>query len=78
MSGVDVDCGAGASQTKRKAVIRKDSAETHDYVCCLDMEVDIDKGLEEMGFVPRAVGEPLRVKHMCDKMCNETGFRFFF
>ena len=29
-----------------------------------------------MRFVPSAVGEPLRVKHMCDIMCNEKGFKF--
>ena len=44
---------------------------------CQDMEVDDDKRLEELGFVPSAVGEPLRVKHICDKKCNDMGFNFY-
>ena len=48
-------------------MIRKESVETQDYVSCQGMEVDDDKSLEELGFVPSAVGEPLRVKQMCDK-----------
>ena len=50
---------------------------------CQDMEVDSDKSLEEVGFVPSAVSdsagwhEPLRVKHMCDKKCNKKSFKFF-
>ena len=35
-----------------------------------------DKSLEELGFVPRAVGEPLPVKHMCDKKCDEKRLKF--
>ena len=42
------------------------------------MEVASGKSLEEMGFVPSAVGELLRVKHMCDKWCDEKDFKFFF
>ena len=44
--------------------------------------MDSGKRMEEMGFVPKAVSEPagcrepLRVKHMCDKKCNEEGFNF--
>ena len=53
-------------------MIRKESTETQEFVSGQDMEEGNDKSLEEMGFVPRAVGEPLRVKHMCDKKCNET------
>ena len=62
---------------KRKAVMRKESAETQDYVSCHDMEVDNDKSQEEVGFVRSAVSDSagrhdhLRVKHMCDKKCNE-------
>ena len=91
-SRVDVNCmgslrerssvsSVGASQQKRTAVIRKESAQTQDYVSCHDMEVDDDKSLEDIGFVPSVVGnaewrEPLRVKYMCDKKCNEEGCKF--
>ena len=73
---------AGVSQKNRNAVTRKESVETQDYGTCPDMEVDNDKSLEETGFVPKAVSDPagcrelLRVKHMCDKTCNEEGFNF--
>ena len=69
--------GDGASQKKRKAVIRKESSETKDYVSREDMEVESDKSLEVMGNVPSAVGEPLRVKHMCDKKCNQRSSSLF-
>ena len=55
---------------------RTESAETPDHVSCQDMDVDDSKSLEKLGFVPRAVDEPLRVKHMCDKKCNEKSFKF--
>ena len=61
---------AGGSQKKRKAVVRKESAETHDYTSCQDTEVDNDKSLEEMDFLPSAVSEsvgwhePLRVMYI--------------
>ena len=67
-------CSVEASQKKRRAVIRKESAETQDFVSWQDMEEGNDKSLEEIGFVPRPVGEPLLVKHMCDKKCEEMGF----
>ena len=51
--------------------------ETQDSVSCKDMEVDDDTRLKELGFVPSAVGEPLRVKHMCDKKCNDMCFKFY-
>ena len=41
---------AEASQKKRKAVIRKESAERQDYVSCHDMEVDDDESVEDMVF----------------------------
>ena len=75
---------AGASKKKGKTEIRKASAETRDHVCCLDLDVGSDKSLEKMGFLPGAVSdsavwrEPLNVKYMCDNMCNEEGFKFFF
>ena len=51
--------------------MRKEPGETQDYVSCQNMVVDDTKSLEEMGFVPSAVGEPPWVKHVCDKSCKE-------
>ena len=45
-------------------------------VFCQDMETDDNKSLEELGFVPSAVGELIRVKHMCDQKCDEKGLMF--
>ena len=85
VSRVDFDCmgtlddrnftsSDGSSQKMRKAVIRKESAETQDYVSCQDMEAEDNNSLE--GFIPSAVGEPLRVKHMCDQKRDEKGLKF--
>ena len=47
------------------------------------MEVDDDKSLEEMCHVASVVSEssgwhePLRVMYICDKTCNEEGFKFY-
>ena len=49
-----------------------------------EMEVDINKSWEVLGFVPNAVSdsawwhELLRVKYTCDEKCNAEGFKFFF
>ena len=59
-----------------EAVMRKEVAEKFDCVSCQHRKVDDNKSLEELGFVPSAVGEPLRVKHMCSKKCNGKGFKF--
>ena len=59
------------TEKEKRVVIRKGSAETQDHVTDQDTEVDDNNGLEEIGFVPSAVGEPLRAKHMWDKKCNE-------
>ena len=48
--------------------MRKESTETGDYMFCQNMEIDDDKSLE--------VSELLRVKHMCDKKCNEKSVNF--
>ena len=62
--------------------MRKESAETQDYVSCQDTEVDNDKSKEEAGSARSAASDSagrhdqLRVKHMCDKMCNEEGSNF--
>ena len=67
-------------------MIRKESAETQDYVSYHDMEVDSDKSLEEAGLVLSTVidsagwHEPLRVKYMstcATKQCDEQGFTFY-
>ena len=67
---------AGGSHKKKKAAVRKESAETQGHASDLQkksMEIDNDKSLEEMGVVPSAMNESggwheaLRVKKMCDK-----------
>ena len=35
-----------------------------------------DESLEEIGFVPSAVGELLRIKHIRDTKCNDRSFKF--
>ena len=62
---------------KTNVVVRQESAETQDYVSCQDMDVDGGTSLEELGFVPSAVGELLRVKHMCDKKSRDKRFKFY-
>ena len=32
--------------------------------------------IEEIGFVPSAVSEPLWALHLCDNQCREQGFKF--
>ena len=70
------ECSVENSQKKKRGALRKETAETQDCVSCQDMEVDDNKSLEEMGFVPSAAGELLRVTHMCDKKGDERGFKF--
>ena len=69
---------------RRRAVVRKESADTQEDESCQqnDMEVDKDEGMEEFelhrergerfGWVART----LRAKYMCDKS-NKEGFKFF-
>ena len=40
---------AEVPQKKRKAVVRKESAETQDYASCQSMEVDDNNSFEELG-----------------------------
>ena len=67
---------AGHAQKKRKAVVRKESADTH------ELEMGRDESLEELSFVPSAVSGPvgwrefLRAKYMCDKKCNNEASSF--
>ena len=63
------------SQAKKKSeVTRKESAKTQDYVSMPRRGVFC---VEELGMVPSSVGEPLRVKHLCDGKCNGIGFKFY-
>ena len=55
---------AGISQKKRKAAVRKESAETQESCQQNDTEVDRDEGMEELSFVPSAVSDT-------------AGFKFF-
>ena len=70
---------AGGLQKKRKAVVRKEFADTQEYE---SRQQDWNKSLEELAFVPSAVSDSaawrdsFRVKYMCDKKCNKEGFKF--
>ena len=33
--------------------------------------------MEELSFIPSAVGEPRSALHMCDNKCREEGFKFY-
>ena len=67
---------AGASQKKSDAVTRQESSETQKYVRYQDMEIDDDKSLEEIGFVPVSDSAGWGVKYTCDKKCNKESFKF--
>ena len=75
---------AGDLQKKRKAVVQKEFADTQEYESRQqnDVEVDLNKSLEELSFVPSVVSDSarwrdsFRVKYMCDKKCNKEGFKF--
>ena len=64
---------AGFSQEKRKAVVRKESAETQDCEFCQQRMVL--RWIKTRAWT--GLREPLRVKHMCDKNCDKEGFKFF-
>ena len=59
----------------RIAVLGKTPLRQRTTCFCHDMEVNVNKSLELVRFVPSAVGELLRVKHRCDKKCNEMWFK---
>ena len=69
-----VSKAAAGSQKKRKATVRKESADTQECVSCQlnELEVDMDENKKELSFIPSAVRswagwhEP---KFMCDKQC---------
>ena len=83
-SGVDVNCDGSfgdqssvsstrASQKKKKAVVRKESADTQECESCHQngMEGSRDESMPTAGW-----RESFRVKYMCDKKCNKEGFKF--
>ena len=60
---------------KRRAVIRVESEETHDYVMERRSRGYLSQEeVEEIGSVPCAVSEPLWALHLCDNECSEQGF----
>ena len=71
----------GGSRKKRKAVVRKGSADTKEYGSCQqnEMEVGGNKSLEVSRAVRDSAGwcEPLRAKYMCDEKCKKDGFKFY-
>ena len=71
--------GIGARRRKRKAVVRKESADTQEQESCQlnDMDVDMDEK-EELSFVPSAVSRTAgwhEPKLVCDRQCREDGFQ---
>ena len=56
--------GAETPQTKKKAIVREETLETQDCVSRQDMELDGDKKLEEIDFVPSANDEFSRGSRM--------------
>ena len=72
----------GVSQKKRKAVVRRESADTQEYESCKlnDMDVHMDENKEEFSFIPSAVSssagwrEPL---FMCDRQRWKKRFQHF-
>ena len=62
---------------RRRGKQRRGKNPLRHHVTGQGMVVDDDTTLEGMCFSPSAVGKPLRVKHMWDKMCNGKGFKFF-
>ena len=72
--------GAGGSQKKRKAAVRKDSAETQEYHSCQhnDIEADMDEINEELSFVPSAVSDSAgwhEPRCMSDRLSMKEGFK---
>ena len=65
----------GSSQTKRKAAVRKQSAETQENESRRknDLEVGRDEGMEELCFVPSAASDTAgchTARFTCDKRCK--------
>ena len=72
---------AGDSHKKRKAAVRKESAETQEYKSCQqnDVEVHREQGMEELRFFLGAVSDTAgwhKARFMCDRRCMGEGFKF--
>ena len=72
---------AVGSQKKRKAVVRKESADTQEYEPCQqnDMDVDMDENKEELRFVRSAVSDSAgwhEIKCRCHRQCWKEGLKF--
>ena len=58
--------------TKRRAVIRVEAEETHDYVRERRTYGDLSQEeTDEIGFVPSALSEPRGTIHWCGKRCKK-------
>ena len=63
-------------------MVRKESAETQDFVSCQDMKVDHNKRLEELGLVKNAVSdsagwrELFRTSTCATRSATNKGFKF--
>ena len=71
---------AGGSQKKRKAVVRKESADTGEYESCQwnNMDMDMNENVEELSSFPIAVRRSAgwhKHKFMCDRQCRVKGFK---
>ena len=62
-------------QNRRKAVVRMESDDTHEYESCQqnDMEVNLDENREELNFSLSTLHEP---NIMCDGQCRRKGFKY--
>ena len=66
-----------AQPQKRRAVIRVESEEPQDDALERRRCGPGQEEVEETGFVPSAVSEPVCALHLCDKKCSEQGFKYF-
>ena len=84
-SGSRSSMSSAVSSQKEKAVVRKDSAETHLYESFQqnEMHEDGNECMEEFNIIPIALSETagwhelFKMKFMCDKKCKKEGFKFF-
>ena len=72
---------AGGSQKKRKAVVRKESADSQESESYQlnDMDVDMNENKEELSFIPSVVSRSAgwhEPKFMCDTQCHKDGFKY--
>ena len=75
-------CSAGGSQKKRKAVLRRESADTQEYESCQRNDVDVDmcENKDELSFIPSAVVSSAGwCEHQFtrDRQSRKKGFLYF-